>query len=236
MEHLFMHSHLSLSFLIGCNNSIAVNIMRFLIYVIVIHMCIYHSHKPCFCIPKLSPPQSTSLQNYSHPFPAIHAGLPSIPTGRHRNKSIARRWKTTAVHSLLYMQDYRPSYCRHRKKNNSNLPLHVNIKKNSFLPTIAPNTGTIVGLLFIYSATAPYYRRYCSTLYNVNAVVAARPLPALSLLLCPFQWRCPHEHLLFDSKLETPRQIGCLLFLCYFLFSDWICEFMFLHAYSRVII
>jgi hypothetical protein len=120
------------------------------------------------------------------------------------------------------------------EKNNLNLPLHVNIKK--LLPPHYCSQHRHHRRSALHSATAPYYRCYCSALYNVNAVVAARPLPALSLLLYPFQWRCPHEHLLFDSKLETPRQIGCLLFLCYFLFSDWICEFMFLHAYSRVII
>jgi len=158
--------------------------MRFLIYVIVIHMCIYHSHKPCFFIPKLSPLQSTSLQNYRHPFPAIHAGLPSVPTGRHRNKSIARRWKTTVVHSLLYMQDYRPSYSEHRKKTTQTFR-SMRTSKN-LLPPHYCSQHQHRRWSALHSATAPYKQRYCSALYNVNAVVAARPLPALSLLLCPF--------------------------------------------------
>ena len=60
-------------------------------------------------IPKLFPPQATSLQNYCRPFPAIRAGwLPTVPTTGLEKKDIPCRCKTTAVHSLLYMQDYCP--------------------------------------------------------------------------------------------------------------------------------
>lgn len=50
-------------------------------------------------------------------------------------------------------------------------------------------------------------------------------------LLCPFQRRRPRERLFFDGKSDTPEPIGWLLFLCCFLFLDWIHDFTFrLHS------